>query len=176
MVTVPVTLVGAGIASKHYRLEIDEVLRITGTNGETERLQRLVDLAQQHLPTVITTGVPEAARHGSILGFLPMSKVPGLEDPDDFEFFEARRKKEGYFTTQTLVPNQLVNSRPDLRDLVSMPPRQPITVEAAEAASSDEQYPVESPKAPKPRASLILDSFQKPMMSQGRRSNSTAAA
>lgn len=149
IIMVPLVLVGAGAARQRHRLEIDEDPRITGTNAETERLQPMIAAAHRYVPQPATIKTAPPAQYRSILGFIPAAKVPGLEDPEDFDFFAGSRRQEGHFTVHQLVPNQLVSSKPDLRDLGAiMRPRVATIEEARKVMDVEIAYPVAPPPQP----------------------------
>lgn len=67
--------------------------------------------------------LPAKVSYKSILGFLPLNRVPGLQyavakqlglakDDVAFDFFETKRTQQGFFSVEHLTPNQLLSVRP----------------------------------------------------------------
>ncbi len=126
-------------------LSIDPRLADT---SQSARLRKVADAISRYTPLPTLTLPPTPAPYRSILGFLPVDKVPGLDDPNDFMFFDTPVAREGYLAYQHLAPNQHVSSTPLLADLktLCMPDERPDRL-LLEALSLRRQYPGPQPNA-----------------------------
>jgi hypothetical protein len=81
-------------------------------NSKVVIMRRMGAALDQHRPFTALPPPPAIETYRSLLGFLPVDKVPGLTHPDDFTFFETPLSQDGHVSYQHLAPNQRVSSSP----------------------------------------------------------------
>lgn len=117
---VPAKEIGGAIAKSRGEatLSIDPRL---ADGSEIKRLRQISNAIAQYSPHTAQVTTPQTAAYRSILGFLPIDKVPGLDDPlDGMFFFSAPQSRQGFFTVQHLTPAQKMSDTPFLADLVTL--------------------------------------------------------